>query len=197
MSGAVIAALNCWSLTKVVVRSLPFQYTTAPLTKLVPVTVSVMAAPPATALVGEIEASVGTLALAVKLKLAGVETPGTEAVTVMVPGVLPSVAVTCVWPLLSVAAGVLSVAPPAGLTAKVTVTPETGLLNWSVTFTTSGWDKGAPTVSVCGLPDTAAIAAGALAVAVKLKLAGGETPGTEAVTVMVPGVLPSVAVTCV
>ena len=49
ISAAVIAAVNCVALTKVVVRLLPFHCTTEVLMKLLPVTVSVNAAPPAIA----------------------------------------------------------------------------------------------------------------------------------------------------
>ena len=45
MSAAVIAAISCVALTKVVTRGLPFQFTTER-TKLLPVTVSVNAADP-------------------------------------------------------------------------------------------------------------------------------------------------------
>jgi hypothetical protein len=41
VSAAVIAAVSCVALTKVVGRGEPFQLTTSPLTKLVPLTVSV------------------------------------------------------------------------------------------------------------------------------------------------------------
>src|SRR5262249_7669462 len=46
MSPAGICAVNCVELTKVVGRSAPFQRTTEPLMKFVPVTVKVKAAPP-------------------------------------------------------------------------------------------------------------------------------------------------------
>ena len=52
MSAAVIAAVNCVALTKVVVRFDPFHWTVEVLTKLVPYTVSVNAAPPAFAELG-------------------------------------------------------------------------------------------------------------------------------------------------
>ena len=61
MSAAVIAAVSCVALTKVVVRFAPFQRTTEPLTKLLPFTVSVKAAPPAAALFGEREVNVAPL----------------------------------------------------------------------------------------------------------------------------------------
>jgi hypothetical protein len=54
MSGAVIAAVSCVALTKVVVLAAPLKLTTELDTKPVPFTVSVNAAPPKVALVGEI-----------------------------------------------------------------------------------------------------------------------------------------------
>src|SRR5271163_2900430 len=60
MSPAGTAAVNCVPLTNVVVSPVPFHCTTeTPLTKFVPVTVSVKPAPPAVAEVGKIVASVG------------------------------------------------------------------------------------------------------------------------------------------
>src|SRR2546430_1800983 len=56
----VIAACSCVLLTNVVVRATPFQRTTDPLTKFVPVTLSVKAAAPAVALLGASEPAVGT-----------------------------------------------------------------------------------------------------------------------------------------
>jgi hypothetical protein len=60
MSLAGMAAVNCALLTKVVARDAPFQFTTEPETKPVPLAVSVNAAPPATAVAGETEARTGT-----------------------------------------------------------------------------------------------------------------------------------------
>src|SRR2546425_5894288 len=58
-SAAVPAAVSRVALTNVVVRAAPFQRTLEPLTKLLPFTVSVRAAPPAVALVGDTDVSVG------------------------------------------------------------------------------------------------------------------------------------------
>src|SRR2546429_10015921 len=60
MSPAVIAACSWVLLTNVVVRALLFHRTTDPLTKFVPFTVRVKAAPPAVGLVGVSEVTVGT-----------------------------------------------------------------------------------------------------------------------------------------
>src|SRR5690242_13631372 len=59
MSKARRAAVSCVALTKVVERPLPLKLTAAPLTKYVPFTVKVNAAPPAIALVGEMLVIVG------------------------------------------------------------------------------------------------------------------------------------------
>src|ERR1700722_7484738 len=52
MSAAVIAAVNRLPLTKVVVRGLPFQFTVAPATNPVPLTVRGNGVPPGTAVSG-------------------------------------------------------------------------------------------------------------------------------------------------
>ena len=67
ISAAVIAAVNCVALTKVVVLAAPLNFTTDVDTKPVPFTVSVKAAPPAVALVGEREVAVGAELLMVKV----------------------------------------------------------------------------------------------------------------------------------
>src|SRR6187549_1851232 len=59
MSAAAIAAVNCVLLEKLVVRDAPFQRTAAPETKLLPLTVSVKAGPPAVALAGTSELIAG------------------------------------------------------------------------------------------------------------------------------------------
>ena len=67
ISAAVIAAVNCVALTNVVVLAAPLNFTTDVDTKPVPFTVSVKAAPPAVALVGESEVTVGAGLLMVKV----------------------------------------------------------------------------------------------------------------------------------
>jgi hypothetical protein len=59
-SDAVTAAVNCVALTNVVVSDVVFHFTTAPVTKLVPFTVNVNAAPPVIADVGDSVVIVGT-----------------------------------------------------------------------------------------------------------------------------------------
>jgi hypothetical protein len=67
ISAAVIAAVNCVAFTNVVVLAAPLNFTTDVETKPVPFTVRVKAAPPAMALVGEREVSVGAGLLMVKV----------------------------------------------------------------------------------------------------------------------------------
>ena len=67
ISAAVIAAVNCVALTNVVVLAAPLNFTTDVDTKPVPLTVRVKAAPPAVALVGEREVTVGAGLLMVKV----------------------------------------------------------------------------------------------------------------------------------
>jgi hypothetical protein len=52
MSDARIVAVNCETFTKLVVRALPFQFTTEPETNPVPFTVSANPCPPGTVLAG-------------------------------------------------------------------------------------------------------------------------------------------------
>jgi hypothetical protein len=67
ISAAMIAAVNFVVLTNVVVLVAPLNFTTDVDTKPVPFTVRVKAAPPAVALVGEREVSVGAGLLTVKV----------------------------------------------------------------------------------------------------------------------------------
>ena len=67
ISAAVIAAVNCVAFTNVVVLAAPLNFTTDVETKPVPFTVRVKAAPPAVALVGAREVSVGAGLLMVKV----------------------------------------------------------------------------------------------------------------------------------
>ena len=89
ISCAVIVAVSWFALTKVVgVRAAPFHCTTEPLTKLLPVTVSVKFGPPATTVLGEREANVGVGAGAwviVKGRALEVAPPGFCTVTEAVP----------------------------------------------------------------------------------------------------------------
>ena len=67
ISAAVIAAVNCVARTKVVVLAAPLNFTTDVDTNPVPLAVRVKAVPPAVALVGEREVSVGAGLLMVKV----------------------------------------------------------------------------------------------------------------------------------
>jgi hypothetical protein len=67
ISAAVIAAVNCVVFTNVVVLAAPLNFTTDVDTKPVPFTVRVNAVPPAVAVIGEREVSVGTGLLMVKV----------------------------------------------------------------------------------------------------------------------------------
>jgi len=135
ISAAAIAAVTCVALTSVVVLAAPLNLTTEPGTKPVPFTVSVKATPPAVALGGTIEISVGTGLLMVKV--CAFETPppgaGFVTVTLTVPAVAMSAAVmaavTCV-PLTNVVVRfaplnctVAPLAKPVPFTVSVKPTP--------------------------------------------------------------------------
>jgi hypothetical protein len=82
MSDAVIAAVTCVALTNVVVRATPLNFTDEVATKPVPFTVSVNAAPPVVADVGESKVIVGAGLFAVNVEIPDVPPPGTGLVTV-------------------------------------------------------------------------------------------------------------------
>src|SRR6202021_615648 len=79
---AVIAAVNCVEPTNVVVAAEPLRFTVAPFTNAVPLTVSVNAAPPAAALVGERMEIVGGGFVTVKFPAVDIPPPGVGLVTV-------------------------------------------------------------------------------------------------------------------
>ena len=83
MSAAVIAAVTCVALTNVVVLALPLKLTVAPLTKPVPLTMRVKAAPPTVVPVGESVVIVGTGLLTAMLMAEDVPPPGAELNTVI------------------------------------------------------------------------------------------------------------------
>src|SRR5947209_1071069 len=90
------------------------------------------------------------------------------------------------WPL----AAVVTTAPPGKVApaplpgaAKVTLTPDTGLPNWSLTVATSGAAKAVLTVALCGVPEATTMLAAAPAVLVRLNDAGLGAPVKLAVTV--------------
>jgi len=94
-SAAVIAACKEVLETNVVVRALPFHWTVEDNKKFVPVTVSVNAAPGATAELGFKDAIVGTGLLMAKINALEVPPPGpgVETVTIAVPALAMSAAV--------------------------------------------------------------------------------------------------------
>jgi hypothetical protein len=94
MSAARIEAVICVALTYVVVRFVPFQRTTEPEMKFVPLTVNVKADPPAVAEEGLRLVVVGTGLLIVKVWGLDVPPPGVglKTVTLAVPAVAMSAA---------------------------------------------------------------------------------------------------------
>jgi hypothetical protein len=122
ISTAAIAAVSWVPLTNVVVLAAPLNFTTDVDTKPVPFTVNVNPAPPAVALVGEMDVSVGAELLIVNVCAFDVPPPaGFVIVTFTVPAVTISaagiVATICV---LVTDDGVI-----AGLVPKLTVAPVT------------------------------------------------------------------------
>jgi hypothetical protein len=105
MSAAVIAAVSCVALTNVVARALPFQRTLAPLTKLVPFTVSVNAGPPALALAGD------------RLEIAGAGLLVVNVIAADVP--LDPVTLTCAVPAVAISAAVIAAVNCVALTTVV------------------------------------------------------------------------------
>ena len=83
MSLAVTAAVTCEALTNVVLRDEPFHCTVAPDTKPLPFTVRVNAGPPAVALFGNSDDSVGAAggAFTVNVNAFDAVLPGFTAVT--------------------------------------------------------------------------------------------------------------------
>src|SRR6266850_1178224 len=101
-SAAAMAAVSCVGLTKVVVRAAPFHCTLEPLTKLVPVSVSVKAALPADVPVGDSVESVGEGLVMLNVCAAEVPPPGagvttvTDAVAAVARSAAGMAAVSCV-----------------------------------------------------------------------------------------------------
>ena len=190
MSLAEMAALTCVALTKVVERAAPFQFTVAPETKLLPLTVSVKAAPPAVALVGESDVSEGAV---------GIDTVNVNAFDAVVPGLI---AVT--W---AVPAAAMSLAGMAALTCvaltkvveraapfQFTVAPETKLLPLTVSVKAAP-----PAVALAGESEVSEGAVGFDTV--NVNALDAVAPGLMAVTWAVPAAAMSLAgmaaLTCV
>lgn len=83
ISDTRIDAVTCAALTNVVVSALPLKFTTAPLTKPVPFTVSVNAAPPAVPLDGDSVVIAGSGLFTAKFVPADLPPPGVGLVTVI------------------------------------------------------------------------------------------------------------------
>jgi hypothetical protein len=95
MSEARIEAVSCVDETKLVLRSKPFHLTTEPEMKLVPLTMSVKAAPPAVAEVGLRFVVVGTgLSGILIVKVWGLDVPPPGAGLNTVTGAVPAVAMS-------------------------------------------------------------------------------------------------------
>src|SRR3990172_7326271 len=109
MSAALIVAVSWVAFTKVVVRSAPFQRTTDPTTKLLPVTVSGKAAPPEGELVGERPLRVGRGLLMLNGEMLEVPPPGRglKTETEAVPAVAISLAgiAASSWPAFTYVVG--------------------------------------------------------------------------------------------
>jgi hypothetical protein len=122
MSPAGTAAVKLVPLTTVVTSAAPFQLIVEPVTKLVPVAVSVKPAPPATANVGPSDPSVGTGLLIEKLTAAEVPPPGVgmNTVTEALPTAAMSPAGTVAVRLVALTSVVASAAPFQSTTAPVT-----------------------------------------------------------------------------
>src|SRR5206468_457004 len=157
MSAAVIAAVSCVALTKVVVRAAPFHCTVLPVTKPVPVAVSVKAAPPAVALVGDTEVSVGAEVFSENACAAEVPPPGVgvTTVTLAVPAAAMSAAAIAAVSWMGLTKVVVRTAPfqrtvepltkPLPLTVSVKARPPAVALAGLKPVTTG---RGLPTVTL-------------------------------------------------
>jgi len=125
----------------------------------------------------------------VSAKLAGVETPDTDAVTLYgPPAVVLAVKTAAVATPKEFVVAVVT--PPANVplaplpgAANVTVTPLTGLPPASFTVAWNCVVYAVPTVALCGVPAVAVMLAAGPVKLVSEKFAGVETPETVAVTV--------------
>ncbi len=134
-------------------------------------------------------------ALPVALKVTGEPLrPVLVAVRVLAPAVVPKVQLpTVAMPLALVVAEALVSEPPPLATAKVTFTPDTGLLLASLTMTLGAVATAVPATAVCALPAFRAICLAAPALPVALKVTGEPLrPVLVAVRVLAPAVVPKV-----
>ena len=171
------------ALTKAVVSAVPFHLTADPDRKFVPLTVSVNAAPPTVAPVGDTDAIVGAGLLIARVVAAVVPPPGAGLVTVTLAA--PAVAISI-----------------AGTCAEICVAPVKLVAN-AVSFQliTELDTKLAPvTVSVKAVPPTVALMGDRLAIvgtgSLTVKVAAPEVPpplGLVTVMFTVPAVVRSLA----
>ncbi len=134
-------------------------------------------------------------AVPVAVKVTGEpERPLLVAVSVFVPAVVPRVQLpTVAMPEESVVAELPVIEPPPEATAKVTTTPDTGLLFASVTSTLGLVATAVPTVADWLLPAFRVILVAGPAVPVAVKVTGEpERPLLVALSVFVPAVVPRV-----
>lgn len=129
----------------------------------------------------------GTLGLFVRLKLAAVATPVTDAVAVKAPPVelavnAGAVATPLAFVVTTTEPPKVPLAPLPG-TANVTCALGTRLLFASFTVAWSSVGNAVFTAVFCGVPAVAVMLAGRPGLLVRLKLAGVLTPLVDAVTV--------------
>src|SRR4030095_15012844 len=142
MSLAGIAAVSCVPFTNVVLRAAPFHCTTEPETKLLPLTVSVNAGPPAVALLGDrvVRLGAGVPVLIVKVSALEVPPPGFATVTCAVPAVAMSLAGIAAVSCVALTNVVVRAVP-----FHCTTEPETKLLPFTVSV-----NAGPPAVALLG-----------------------------------------------
>jgi hypothetical protein len=176
---ASILAVNFILLTQVVVRSVPFQRMTEPVTKLLPFAVSVKAAPPAVAEVGLILVSAGARLLIVKVCALVTPPPGVglKTVTLAVPAVAILAASILAVNFILLTRVVTRSVPFQRITA-----PETKLLPFAVSIKTAP-----PAVAEVGLI-LVSPGAGLLIVKVCALVVPPPGVGLKTVTLAVPAV---------
>src|SRR6266852_4482609 len=127
MAAAGIAAVNCEGLTNVVARATPAKFTTEPVKKFEPFTVRVKAAPPVSALFGEIVVIVGPVMVNVK----ELEAPPPGAGLVTVTAVIPAVVMAAAG-IAAVNCAALTNVVVRATPAKFTTEPATKFLPFTV-----------------------------------------------------------------
>src|SRR5690606_5339455 len=117
----------------------------------------------------------------------------TEAVRYCSPARVPSVQTACVRPFASVVPLLGLTLPPPSWTDQLTFVPAIALPYASTTSTTSGAASGSPTVAACPSPEIRLTEVGGPGSA-RAENTTGSSPGTVAVAVCGPAVVPSVQV---